>query len=206
MRIVHPLPLQVIPTVYKRDGTNLTTNQYSVTSQYRPAVVNGQRQNVLPGLFFVYDISPFMVTVTEAYTTFPQLITSLCAILGGVITAATLVDAVLYRLGRTLKSGGTASGGTGSQAAIADALIAGIGSVQKVAGSGLSQALLSQVTSPLAGLSSSHGPGSSGSAAAAGGGQSVSAQVTSPIQTLASSGTPAYHAGGMAPTEASKLA
>jgi endoplasmic reticulum-Golgi intermediate compartment protein 3 len=49
-------------------ATSLKTNQYSVTSQYRAAIVNGQRQNVLPGIFFVYDISPFQVTVTEHTT------------------------------------------------------------------------------------------------------------------------------------------
>ena len=54
---------KVIPTVYKGkgDASPLVTNQYSITSQYRPAVVGGMRQNVLPGIFIVYDISPFQV-------------------------------------------------------------------------------------------------------------------------------------------------
>lgn len=62
--------IKVIPTVYAAGGgaAALKTNQYSVTSQYRAAVVNGVRQNVLPGIFFVYDISPFQVTVTEHTT------------------------------------------------------------------------------------------------------------------------------------------
>ena len=49
-------------------------------------------QNVLPGIFFVYDISPFQVTVTEHTSSLIELVTSLCAILGGVITAAGLVS------------------------------------------------------------------------------------------------------------------
>ena len=90
---------KVIPTIYvpvKAARGNITTNQYSITSQYRPAIVDGVRQNVLPGLFFVYDISPFQVTVTEHTSTATELVTSLCAILGGIITAAGLLDSLLY--------------------------------------------------------------------------------------------------------------
>jgi hypothetical protein len=72
----------------------LKTNQFSVLSQFRPAVLMGQRMNVIPGIFFVYDICPFMVTVTRTSTSFLQLVTSLCAILGGVLTLAKAVDFV----------------------------------------------------------------------------------------------------------------
>lgn len=60
------------------------------------------RQNVLPGLFFVYDISPFQVTVTEHTSSLTELVTSLCAILGGIITAAKVLDAALHSLQRKL--------------------------------------------------------------------------------------------------------
>ena len=164
--------IKVIPTVYAAGGgaPALKTNQYSVTSQYRAAVVNGVRQNVLPGIFFVYDISPFQVTVTEhttptlqarqgaegsaggpsgarplsppllpacpdAHVSPPlpspapclpaclpaQMLTSLAAILGGVITAAGLLDSLLFHgLGgakglqaalQRITGGGAASGG-----------------------------------------------------------------------------------------------
>ena len=41
--------VKVIPTVFlgQRGKKVLETNQYSVAQQYRPAVVDGQRQNVL---------------------------------------------------------------------------------------------------------------------------------------------------------------
>ena len=70
----------------------LKTNQFSVLSQYRPSVLMGQRMNVIPGVFFVYDISPFMVTVTRHSTSFLTLVTSLAAILGGVLTLARALD------------------------------------------------------------------------------------------------------------------
>ena len=50
----------------------------------------------------MYDISPFQVTVTTHTSTLTELVTSLCAILGGVITAAGLLDALLGQVQRQL--------------------------------------------------------------------------------------------------------
>jgi len=91
--------VKVIPTEYSGMGgaSPLSTFQYSVSSQFRPAVLNGVRQNILPGLFFVYEMSPFMVTVTESRVgTFLHFLTGLCAILGGVITLARLTDSIIH--------------------------------------------------------------------------------------------------------------
>lgn len=132
--------IKVIPTVFSRPGSdNVTTNQYSVTRQYRPAVVNGQRQNVLPGLFFVYDVSPFMIRLTASYTPLVSVLTNLCAILGGVIAAATLVDQVLYRMSKAAKGIGKSEGGGGpvgpaaggAQGALVDALAGAVTQVAK---------------------------------------------------------------------------
>ncbi len=60
--------------------------QYSVTSSFRPAVVNGMRQSVLPGVFWVYDLSPFMVDASTYHTPLFEFVTGLCAIIGGVLT------------------------------------------------------------------------------------------------------------------------
>ena len=132
---VYMFYVKVIPTVFlgARGRKVLETNQYSVAQQYRPAVVDGQRQNVLPGLFFVYDFSPFSVTINDAKTTtLAQLVTSLCAILGGVITFARLADALLYQLGK-LAAQGSERGGTGANALVADAILAAASSVLRAA-------------------------------------------------------------------------
>ena len=68
--------------------------QYSVTSSFRLAIVNGVRQNVLPGAFWVYDISPFMVVVSKKSTPFFEFLTGLCAIVGGVFTVRAGVQGV----------------------------------------------------------------------------------------------------------------
>ncbi len=47
-------------------------------------------------MFFVYDLVPFMVSVTESSTPFFQFITGLCAIVGGVFTIAGVVDTFLH--------------------------------------------------------------------------------------------------------------
>jgi hypothetical protein len=81
----------------------------------------------------VYDFSPFSVTINDAKTTtFAQLVTSLCAILGGVITFARLADALLYQLGK-LSEKDSRHGGTGTQAKLADAIVAAAASVQQAA-------------------------------------------------------------------------
>jgi hypothetical protein len=108
--------VKVIPTQYQTGaapaaaagarGGALSTYQYSVSSQMRPAVVKGVRQNVLPGLFFVYEMAPYLVTVTEARGSFLHFLTGLCAILGGVITLARLADTLLHTGSSVLKWGG----------------------------------------------------------------------------------------------------
>ena len=51
---------------------------------------------MLPGVFFIYDISPIMVKFTEKRKTFAYFVTSLCAIVGGVFTVAGIVDSLIY--------------------------------------------------------------------------------------------------------------
>jgi endoplasmic reticulum-Golgi intermediate compartment protein 3 len=80
------------------DGEKMRSNQYSVTTFYRPAVVGGIRQNVLPGVFFIYDLSPFMVQVTTRKESLWEFATSVCAIVGGVITVSGLVDGAVYQI------------------------------------------------------------------------------------------------------------
>lgn len=79
-------------------STVIHAAQYSVTSSFRPALINGQRQNVLPGVFWVYDLSPFMVDASTYHTPLFEFLTALCAIIGGVITVAGMVNSFLHYL------------------------------------------------------------------------------------------------------------
>ena len=88
--------IKVVPTKYEfASGHALASCQYSVTEQFKPA--NDPKKGfVLPGVFFIYDISPIMVKFSERRPTFTYFLTSLCAIVGGVFTVAGIVDSLVY--------------------------------------------------------------------------------------------------------------
>ncbi|KAL1520390.1 hypothetical protein AB1Y20_021976 [Prymnesium parvum] len=92
--------VKVVPTTYAfASGEELSTCQYSVTDRFKSA--HDPTSFVLPGVFFIYDISPIMVKVTEKRTSFTYFLTSLCAIAGGVFTTASLVDAAVYQISQS---------------------------------------------------------------------------------------------------------
>lgn len=94
--------IKIIPTIYTGQAV-VETNQYSVHTQYQSGIVNGRRQNILPGVFWVYDLSPFMVKVTEHTVPFTHFLTGLCAIAGGVFTVAGIVDSCIFHVNKAVK-------------------------------------------------------------------------------------------------------
>jgi hypothetical protein len=87
---------KIVPTMYQfKNGTTLLTNQYSVTEHLRHVNPGGGRG--LPGVFFFYEISPLHVEVVESHRKgYIAFFTSVCAIVGGVVTSLGLVDQLLY--------------------------------------------------------------------------------------------------------------
>eukprot|EP01062_Namystynia_karyoxenos_P074261 TRINITY_DN71134_c0_g1_i1.p1 TRINITY_DN71134_c0_g1~~TRINITY_DN71134_c0_g1_i1.p1 ORF type:complete len:418 (+),score=146.60 TRINITY_DN71134_c0_g1_i1:97-1254(+) len=88
--------LKVVPTRFERlNGDHLETNQYSVSEHFRRRTPANQ---VVPGVFFIYDLSPIKVHIkeTHAHKSFLHFLTSLCAAVGGVFTVAGLIDSLLY--------------------------------------------------------------------------------------------------------------
>lgn len=55
-------------------------------------------QLVVPGIFFIYDLSPFLVEVHHKSKPFLHVLTRILAIAGGVLSVMGLVDGVVYRL------------------------------------------------------------------------------------------------------------
>lgn len=95
--------VKVVPTWYERlYGGSVKTNQYSVTEHF---TTETNAQNAVPGLFFIYDISPIMVHVWEArpYDSIVHFILEMCAIAGGVFTVAGLVDSFCYHGSRKVR-------------------------------------------------------------------------------------------------------
>jgi hypothetical protein len=98
-----------VPTTYRfASGKKVDSCQYSVTDQFKSAH-DPSKGFVLPGVFFIYDISPIMVKFTEKSVPFGHFLTSLCAIVGGVFTVAGIIDAAIYQGGSCF--GGRKGGG-----------------------------------------------------------------------------------------------
>ena len=83
----------------------------------------------LPGAFFNFEISPMLVVHSETRQSFAHFLTSCvlsisgrgtswltfmsrtCAVVGGVLTVASIVDSILFATGRALKKSGSGGGG-----------------------------------------------------------------------------------------------
>jgi len=101
--------VKVVPTTYHfAHGGSVDSCQYSVTDQFKSAH-DPSKGFVLPGVFFIYDISPIMVKFTEKRPSLSYFLTSLCAIVGGVFTVAGIIDGILYEGGSMLSRGKSGS-------------------------------------------------------------------------------------------------
>jgi len=95
--------IKLVPTLFETgNGKPLYTHQYSVTGKEKDVLVRQGELAGLPGVFLVYEFTPFMVQKTEKDVPVTHFLISVCAIIGGVFTVASLVDAILYRTVRKL--------------------------------------------------------------------------------------------------------
>ncbi|GAM20914.1 hypothetical protein SAMD00019534_040890 [Acytostelium subglobosum LB1] len=96
--------IKVVPTTYEGiSGHVIATNQYSVTEHYRLLGKQGEELSGLPGLFFMYDLSPIMMRVVETSRSFATFLTRVCAIIGGVFTVAGIFDSFIYQTTKSFK-------------------------------------------------------------------------------------------------------
>merc|ERR1712151_323437 len=88
--------IKLVPTVFiDQTGQEQYTNQYSATDSARNVRVRTGELSGLPGVFFVYDFSPFLMRKTELVKPWSYIFTSSCAIIGGVFSIAKLVELVV---------------------------------------------------------------------------------------------------------------
>jgi len=87
---------QIVPTLYRfRNGTTIQTFQYSATEHLRTLTPGSSRG--LPGVFFFYELSPLHVEISEGYRKgWIAFFTSVCAIVGGVVTCMGMIDQWLF--------------------------------------------------------------------------------------------------------------
>lgn len=90
------LSTQIVPTRYRfLNGTTIQTNQYSVTEHLRHVHPGSNRG--LPGVYFFYEVSPLHVEIYEGYRKgWIAFFTSVCAVVGGVVTVMGMLDQWLF--------------------------------------------------------------------------------------------------------------
>jgi len=113
--------LKVVSTRFETlSQQTLQTHQYSVTSYERDlSKGNGATQEAghstshgfagVPGVFFSYEISPMLVIHRETRQSIAHFLTSTCAIVGGILTVAGIIDSLIYN-GRNKLATGAADG------------------------------------------------------------------------------------------------
>ncbi|KAG2757911.1 Sec1-like protein [Suillus brevipes Sb2] len=110
--------LKVVSTQFRTlEGKTINTHQYSSTQFERDLTKFNEGENKQgvftqhgvagsPGAYFNYEISPILVVHSETRQSFAHFLTSTCAIVGGVLTVAALLDSILFATGRKLRKGG----------------------------------------------------------------------------------------------------
>eukprot|EP00993_Chasmostoma_nieuportense_P001084 NODE_1996_length_1312_cov_30.202532_g1899_i0.p1 GENE.NODE_1996_length_1312_cov_30.202532_g1899_i0~~NODE_1996_length_1312_cov_30.202532_g1899_i0.p1 ORF type:complete len:391 (+),score=125.30 NODE_1996_length_1312_cov_30.202532_g1899_i0:82-1254(+) len=94
---LHQYFIKVVPTIFTPlDGPDVYTNQYSVTEHFK--AIEPHSSAMVPGVFFIYDLSPIMVEIRESrsHRSMLHFLTNLCAIIGGVFTVAGILDRILH--------------------------------------------------------------------------------------------------------------
>eukprot|EP00052_Salpingoeca_macrocollata_P006266 m.52557 g.52557 ORF g.52557 m.52557 type:complete len:390 (-) comp15340_c0_seq1:31-1200(-) len=88
--------LKIVPTrYYSLHGKETSTNQYSVT-MHQKHINHALGEHGLPGVFFMFEISPILVQLREYSPSFFHFLTGVCAIIGGVFTVAGMVDGIIH--------------------------------------------------------------------------------------------------------------
>ncbi|CAM9156123.1 unnamed protein product [Chrysoparadoxa australica] len=129
--------IQLVPTIYSGE---LVTSQFSYTMKFRSLYGHsdyhyhedhrehhstagevkgggkeehkkrGITQYLLPGVFFVYDVSPFMVEVSQRPSYLSHFLIRLCAIAGGAYRVSSMADGAVYYVMNHMKTRGLLPG------------------------------------------------------------------------------------------------
>ena len=97
--VSHNYYLKIVPTVYTNATSQVLSNQYSVYEVSRPVQMSAFGQiTSLPGVFFVYDITPFMHSISERHMSLAHFLVRICAVIGGVAAVRPLLSRLMSRL------------------------------------------------------------------------------------------------------------
>ncbi|KAK2943431.1 putative Endoplasmic reticulum vesicle transporter [Blattamonas nauphoetae] len=97
-------PLTTRGTSTEEQAASLSLYQYSTTHYFSPFQFGATTP---PGIHMFYDLSPISITISESppsLSSFFHFITSLCAIIGGVLTVAGIIDGLIWRVDKRYKA------------------------------------------------------------------------------------------------------
>lgn len=94
--------LRIIPVSFTDEwGKREYTSTYTMTERFRPLSlpqIGVTKTSILPGVFFIYDIAPFIIEVKRERVPFSHFFSRCCAIVGGLFSILKIVDAIIHRL------------------------------------------------------------------------------------------------------------
>lgn len=101
-RMKYTYHINIVPTrFFSRRGIEINT--FKFTPVFTQKLITEDKSIDVPGIFFKYDIAPLSVISKETSYSVWQLITSVCAIVGGAFTCASLVDQFFFQALSTLE-------------------------------------------------------------------------------------------------------
>jgi hypothetical protein len=59
---------------------------------------------ILPGIFFIFELSPFMIEASRTRVPLLHLLTKVCAIVGGVFSVLGVLDSAIHKLSGLMAS------------------------------------------------------------------------------------------------------
>lgn len=94
--------IKVVPTSYKRGtfGSTIESYQFSFTKH----VINfdPSKEMMIPGVFFVYDLSPIKISYHDTGDSLLHFLVSMCAVVGGVFVVSGYIDRCLHKLAKAV--------------------------------------------------------------------------------------------------------
>ncbi|CAF0752848.1 unnamed protein product [Adineta ricciae] len=96
----HDYSLKIVPTIYEHRGGQ-RRYPFQFTFFYRE--FNPNHHGGVPAIWFRYDIMPITVKYTEHRQKLYTFITSICAVVGGSFTVASILDSIIFTASELFK-------------------------------------------------------------------------------------------------------
>ncbi|CAF3307077.1 unnamed protein product [Rotaria socialis] len=96
----HDYLMKIVPTIYE-NLRGLRRYPYQFTFFYREYTPH--QHGMVPAIWFRYDIIPITVKYTERRQKFYAFITSICAVVGGSFTVASILDSLIFTASELFK-------------------------------------------------------------------------------------------------------